>query len=644
MDRNKGHKALIVDDEQSIRDTLSFFLKDEGYISHAVGRPSEALAYQKKNEVDLALIDVNLPEMDGLALAEKMLAHNRELTVIFITGMDSFDYMIRAIRLGAYDYLKKPLLPGELNLALERFEERRALRKKVLQAEKMNTLLVQNIPVMLLKIDSDLNIASANRACTSMLGFSPEECLAQGWLVSRITENDKIKLSNAILDSQKKGSSLSVIIKLRHKNNRFVYALFQSLPKFADDSGQDGFRCAVTDITDRVLLEKKMILDEKLKTMGAITAEVAHEIRNPLMSIGGFARRLQDRFPKLEEADIIVRESYRLEKILNRINNYLSPIKFEIVMCNAVAILDECLALLEPQITDRKISCYPQFSEDLPNVFADPDLLRQIFINMILGSTKNIPEGSRLDIQAEKHGEFLELRFSTPYVDDNCIDPERIFTPFEDGGMSIGIPLTYRLIKKMDGELNFLTEDSNAIFIINIPACSADQNEYSGKTEDDALMPENPSGSLDTLIQREWLRSAREMKPIGVATLEIENSDQLFDDIEEKRCKKIYENIFNELQEILKRAGDFLSTTGIRTFVAVLPGTDKEGAENVAMQMKAKTRETVSSATSTPLTGIEVVTGTASEIPNPEHIPDELVDKAVEEMRKQAEQLQTEKN
>lgn len=633
MTNYNGRRVLVIDDARSIRETLSLFLRDEGYNPYAVELPSQALTFQQSEKIELALIDVNLPEMDGLHLAEIMLKNDPELTVVFITGLDSFDNMIKAIRLGAYDYLKKPLLPGELTLALERFEERKILRSKIRQAEKLNTMLVQNIPVMLLTINEKLNITSINHASLNMLGYTPQECVADSWLLSRLTENDRNKLINSFHDALKKGITLSTTIKIRHRNNHFVYALFQSLPKFPDDPEKNGMRCAVTDITDRILLEKKMILDEKLKTMGAITAEVAHEIRNPLMSIGGFARRLQNRFPNLAEADIIVRESYRLEKILNRINNYLSPIKFENVECNAVSILKECLELLEPQITEKKINFHLDLDESLPTVYADPDLLRQVFINMILGCYKNIEAESRLEIVAGLKNDNLEIRFSIPSPGQNTIEPEKIFTPFEDGGLSIGIPLTYRLINKMNGELNFLTEDCNAIFLMTIPCCKEEITIQTDKPMILSCMPENPAGPLESLLQREWLRSAREMKPLGVVTLEVENTDIIFADITDVGCSKLYGIVFTALQDTLKRAGDFLSSCGTRTFVAVLPGTDNAGAKRVAKQLRQTACNKISELTEMSLNNVSVQTGTAAEIPTPEHIPDELIDKALYNMR-----------
>jgi signal transduction histidine kinase len=81
------------------------------------------------------------------------------------------------------------------------------------------------------------------------------------------------------------------------------------------------------DITDRVELERFVVQEEKLKTLGAISAEVAHEIRNPLFSIAGFANRLKNRLPDSHEVDIILAEARRLEDILDRIGNYLHPVE-----------------------------------------------------------------------------------------------------------------------------------------------------------------------------------------------------------------------------------------------------------------------------------------------------------------------------
>ncbi len=137
------------------------------------------------------------------------------------------------------------------------------------------------------------------------------------------------------------------------------------------------------EIEERKRLEKALLQKEKLKTLGTIAAEVAHEIRNPLISIGGFAQRLKRRFPDLPECDIILSESRRLEKILLRIKNYLQPVEINPRECSVNVIIKECVDLLSPEMKQKQVMCRLDLNPELPAVLVDPGILTEICINLI---------------------------------------------------------------------------------------------------------------------------------------------------------------------------------------------------------------------------------------------------------------------
>ena len=122
------------------------------------------------------------------------------------------------------------------------------------------------------------------------------------------------------------------------------------------------------DITDRVELERFVVQEEKLKTLGAISAEVAHEIRNPLFSIAGFANRLKNRLPDSHEVDIILAEARRLEDILDRIGNYLHPVELRPRLCTLSAIVTTTLDFLAPELAARHVRIETSLNAALPQI------------------------------------------------------------------------------------------------------------------------------------------------------------------------------------------------------------------------------------------------------------------------------------
>jgi len=101
-------RVLIVDDEQSICDVLSISLKKEGYFVSAETNPRKALERLKREPFDLVLQDLKMPEMDGIDLLREIKKLREETVVIIMTAYTTWDRAVEAMRLGAYDYIKKP--------------------------------------------------------------------------------------------------------------------------------------------------------------------------------------------------------------------------------------------------------------------------------------------------------------------------------------------------------------------------------------------------------------------------------------------------------------------------------------------------------------------------------------------------------
>lgn len=124
-------KILVVDDDQSIRDTLSNYLKRQEYDVHSAENGVEALEKINKNNPDLIITDVRMPEMDGLELLSKVKEIDSHIQVIMISAFDDMQSTVKAMQSGAYDYIEKPLEIDKLKLRIKRALENKRLSSRL---------------------------------------------------------------------------------------------------------------------------------------------------------------------------------------------------------------------------------------------------------------------------------------------------------------------------------------------------------------------------------------------------------------------------------------------------------------------------------------------------------------------------------
>jgi len=126
-------RILVVDDEFSVRDSLSLWFRKDGFDVESAGNGNEALEVFEAGRFDVAVVDVKMPGMDGVQLQEHLARLDPDLPVIMITAFASVDTAVRTLKLGAFDYVTKPVDPDELSHLVRRAIEQRRLRQENLQ-------------------------------------------------------------------------------------------------------------------------------------------------------------------------------------------------------------------------------------------------------------------------------------------------------------------------------------------------------------------------------------------------------------------------------------------------------------------------------------------------------------------------------
>jgi PAS domain S-box-containing protein len=468
-----SEKILVVDDNADMCRLMKSFLEFKGYDPIVCAGPMHALELCDDHRFGLAFIDINLPNMSGLDLAAKLREKGSAAEVVFITGSGMMDHAVQAIKLGASDFLRKPFGLSELEICLRRYNERKSLKKQIELAEKRYYDLVQGLPLLVFVLRNDLGFDFVNYTCLCILGYTPEEIINVPGLFPELIHNDDrqrvLRLFQAMF--QEGGPGFSTDCRMIHKKGRLIHAIVKSIStcRGADGSDVECVEGAIVDITDRVFLEKALVQKEKLRTLGAISAEVAHEVRNPLVAIGGFAKRLQKKGVDQPELQIILNESARLERMLERIRNYLKPLDVHFEECSINAIVKNSLDLLSPEIESRQIDCLLELSEDMAAACVDRDILGQVCINLIRNAVEAIDARGTLKVRTMEGDHNFHIEFRNRSTRPLVKDPETLFLPFEEGGQSIGLPLCNRFLKAMEGTITCSEEQGEIVLTVSLP-------------------------------------------------------------------------------------------------------------------------------------------------------------------------------
>ncbi len=209
-------------------------------------------------------------------------------------------------------------------------------------------------------------------------------------------------------------------------------------------------------------LEMQLHQAERLAVLGEMTASVAHEIRNPLGIISSTAELLRERLthyePQNRLADIIVVETNRLNEKVTEFLDFARPRVPSLRSCDLEGVVNRSLEFLQPEIDRRSIEVVRQFQHNGRPQAADPDLLHQAFLNILLNAIQSMPEGGRLTVSLSFHppGQGSEIHFQDS---GEGMDPESLkkaFNPFfttKERGSGLGLPIVKSIIESHQGAI-----------------------------------------------------------------------------------------------------------------------------------------------------------------------------------------------
>ncbi|MCE7039376.1 response regulator [Dyadobacter sp. CY312] len=473
-------KILLLDDREENLLALKAILNRDDIAIYETTSTNEALRIVWDNEIAVALVDVQMPGMDGFEFAETLASNpkTREILIVFVTAISKeTTHAVRGLQSGGIDYLYKPLDPYITNAKVDALirlsRSQREIRAKNRLLENYATI-VTNSPDIIATVEPETGrILSINPSVQTILGISPSSIinssmldllvdpLASG-LKEILVSRSYLEGSTIVTEDQFYGLLRQPVwleLRIMYKN-RLLFVNLHDVEK--------------RKAHERQLVEAQSVADKARKAKESFLANMSHEIRTPLNGILGIANLLEATSLEESQKNLLEMLTQSSASLLNILNDILDISKIDEGKFSVVAqatdlrtISKGIMDLMKFKADESGIILSSYVDANVPEcLLVDGLRLNQILMNLVGNAIKFTPAGSvelRIDHEG-KTGNAHQIKFSV--IDTGIGISEagmaNIFLEYgqasEDtshhyGGTGLGLTISKKLVKLMDAEL-----------------------------------------------------------------------------------------------------------------------------------------------------------------------------------------------
>jgi two-component system, sporulation sensor kinase E len=352
--------------------------------------------------------------------------------------------------------------------------EERALQLKTAQGYSLSIL--SSVTAGVLTVGPDLSVATLNPAAERILGIGEESVVARPLHIAFKDDGGLTQDVRKVLDGRSPRTLRDV--KLVTTSGKIVHAQ-ASVSRMRDIGGRKlGAVVTIEDVSDVKALTEQLIRADRLAALGQLTAGVAHEVRNPLGIIRASVQLMEDADCNRERvtgaAQVIKQEIDRLDRVIKALLDFGRPAAPTMRPVTVAQVLEDVALFSHTFATRARVEVIERYASDVPDVMADPEQLKQVFVNLISNAVQAMPEGGTLTIESGSENGFVFVRFSDTGagIPDEVLS--RIFDPFvsmRDDGTGLGLTIVHRIVDDHDGHMEVASEQGlGTTFTVWLPA------------------------------------------------------------------------------------------------------------------------------------------------------------------------------
>lgn len=345
-------------------------------------------------------------------------------------------------------------------------------RRLLLDTRAFASELVTSLPMGIVAVDDAAKVIYVNETAAMLLGKELDQIKGKKaaqvlppFLLTRLDQVDK----GGFVSEQE--------LKLPSHTGRAI-PVTVTITKIVGAQGNFiGHVFILKDLSRIRALELEIKQKEKLAAVGILAAGVAHEVRNPLSSIKGYATYFSSLFdPKSDNkkaASIMAEEVDRVNRVISELLEFARPIQLELKKTRIFELVDKALRLIKYEADPAGIKIISSVEPDLPEVEVDKDRLTQVLLNIFINAIQAMPSGGTLTVNVKAMENRLQFEILDTGSGISPQDQANIFNPYfttKKRGTGLGLAIAFKIIESHGGTITIESlKNKGTTFVISIP-------------------------------------------------------------------------------------------------------------------------------------------------------------------------------
>ncbi|MEZ4753985.1 MAG: ATP-binding protein [Bdellovibrionota bacterium] len=465
---------------------------------------SEALEIGKVESPDVVLLDLSLPNEDGLMNIKAVRESMHSAAIVILTGLDNEEIGVNSIKLGVQEYIVKGEIPEGMLLRTVRFaHENRKLQiqlenfnkflegrviergKQLQETEEKLSLLVESVEdYAIIMLEKTGEISSWNLGADRIFGYNSNEIVGKSFSVLFCKPDQEHEIPAQLLEKVLRTGKSEDDRKLCKADASSFEAQFVFSRIFNSNGEISGIAFVVRDVSEMRETEARLIQSERLATIGQTVAGLAHESRNSLQRIQSSVNKITRRSKNFPEILPFTRDIEKavddLRRLYDTVKKFAAPISLRKEYVSFNMMLQTVEDEIKSALTNRNFETIIESGSQEYSIEGDEFRLKQVFRNLIENSLDACTDPVRLHLSLDSKliddREYLQIFYSDngPGLQEEVAS--KIFQPFfttKTEGTGLGMSIVKRILNEHQGEIaitnNNCSNNTGVCFEILIP-------------------------------------------------------------------------------------------------------------------------------------------------------------------------------